>query len=480
MPPRRSTRKGDAPDPPAKPEPVAMKVEFFQDVVFAFTATVDKSADSKRLREIVEENGGKVMASVTKKVDFLIALATDADGKPSAKFKSAQSSGIPIVTPDFLVACEKDGKKVDHDTYVVGATKDDPMTVDDKDKNDTSKTDAVDDTKVDATEEAPKGKGKKRKEPEPDDTLPEPPKMVKTIRKGRAPVDRICSVASQAHVYEAPDGTLYDAMLNQTNISANNNKVLEADSGNKYWTWNRWGRVGEDGQNSIKSFAALAPAISDFEKKFKDKTGNSWSNRDSFSKVGGKYDLVQVDYGVDDGEDEEEKKKKQEIKEAAKAKAESTPSTLPKGVQNLVKLIFNLNMMEREMAALEYDSRKMPLGKLSKAQIKKGYEVLKQISEEQGKTPPNPRTIMDLSSQFYTIIPHDFGRRTPPSINTAPLLKNKLSMLEALADIEIATELMKSADENAKENPVDAQFAKLGCEMEEVPKGGDVWKLVEK
>ncbi|KXS13693.1 PARP-domain-containing protein [Gonapodya prolifera JEL478] len=499
MPPRRSGRKGAATSADAddgakavdgKAEAAAGTAEFFSGVVFAFNPTVDKTPDAKHLREVVEDNGGKVQATVTKKVDFFVALSEDA-AKPSAKFKSAQSSGLPIVTPDFILACGKAGSKVDSNSYLVGAAKSD----DDKDK-DTTDGMAVDDKVDDSSKDAPdaiaadpkpeKGKGKKRKEPEPDDTPAEPPKMVKAIRKGRAPVDRFCGVASQSHVYEAPDGTLYDAMLNQTNISANNNKfyviqVLEGDTGKGYWTWNRWGRVGETGQSGLKSFGSAAQAISDFEKKFRDKTSNAWANRESFNKVGGKYDLVQVDYGADDGEDDEQKQKKEQEKKVAKAKAEATPSKLGSRVQNLVKLIFNLDMMEREMASLEYDSRKMPLGKLSKAQMRKGYQVLQRISEELGKTGSvNQRKVMDMSSEFYTIIPHDFGRRMPPSINTPSLLKTKLSMLEALADIEIATELMKSADEEGNENPVDAQFAKLGCDVEEVPKGGDVWQMIDK
>ena len=38
----------------------------------------------------------------------------------------------------------------------------------------------------------------------------------------------------------------YDAMLNQTNIGANNNKyyVIQAlTQGGKFYTWTRWGRV---------------------------------------------------------------------------------------------------------------------------------------------------------------------------------------------------------------------------------------------
>jgi len=44
-------------------------------------------------------------------------------------------------------------------------------------------------------------------------------------------------------------------MLNQTNISQNNNKfyvIQLLKSGNGYYLFTRWGRVGENGQNSCK------------------------------------------------------------------------------------------------------------------------------------------------------------------------------------------------------------------------------------
>ena len=74
------------------------------------------------------------------------------------------------------------------------------------------------------------------------------------------------------------------------------------------------------------------------------------------------------------------------------------------------------------------DVKKMPLGKLSKAQIAKGYEVLQDL-----KTALDSKklaAINELSSQFYTVIPHSFGRSVPPSINTRELIQQKTEMLQ--------------------------------------------------
>lgn len=118
------------------------------------------------------------------------------------------------------------------------------------------------------------------------------------------------------------------------------------------------------------------------------------------------------------------------------------------------------------MTELEFDCKKMPLGRLSKQQIKNGYEVLKEIDEEM-KNGANSKTLSDLSSRFYTLIPHVFGMKglcflrvsccrttsseskrfgfsVPPVIKTVDELKKKMQMLEALTDIEVAATMLKT------------------------------------
>ena len=62
--------------------------------------------------------------------------------------------------------------------------------------------------------------------------------------------------------------------------------------------------MGEPGQNAMKGpFTKIDPATKEFEKKFKDKTRNDWSDRANFTPVPGKYTLI--DMG-DEEEGEEE------------------------------------------------------------------------------------------------------------------------------------------------------------------------------
>jgi len=78
------------------------------------------------------------------------------------------------------------------------------------------------------------------------------------------------------------------------------------------------------------------------------------------------------------------------------------------------------------------DTKKMPLGKISKAQIAKGFEALEKI-DAKIKDISSAGSYAELSSLFYTVIPHNFGRQRPPIIGDAESLQKKMDMLTVRA-----------------------------------------------
>lgn len=92
----------------------------------------------------------------------------------------------------------------------------------------------------------------------------------------------------------------------------------------------------------------------------------------------------------------------------ANKKEDFEKSKLPTTVKKLIELIFDIKMMNKQMIQIGYNTKKMPLGKLAKKSIEKGYEILKKLMDEiKGKG--NKSVIDELSGEFYTNIPHDFG-----------------------------------------------------------------------
>lgn len=285
------------------------------------------------------------------------------------------------------------------------------------------------------------------------------------------PVDAHCSVAGAA-VHED-----YDCMLNQTNIGENNNKfyvIQLLSKGGKFYAWTRWGRVGEVGQSALVGPTDFAGALKAFQAKFKDKTKNNWDERANFKPVAGRYTLIEVDRSADASKAQEIEAKLKGI-DASAAKLQSAkakkfkPCSLHSSLESFVSLIFDHDMMKEAMAAFDIDVKKMPLGQLSQAQVKKGFEVLEALGEAiQAK---KNKSIMEITSRFYTVIPHAFGRRTPPLIDTAELLQKKMDMLNVLTDIEIAVNMdapTKTIEEDLLPHPADDHYAKLEATMEYV------------
>ncbi|XP_040272689.1 poly [ADP-ribose] polymerase 2 [Bufo bufo] len=298
------------------------------------------------------------------------------------------------------------------------------------------------------------------------------------VLKGKAPVDAECSSKlGKAHVYSEGE-EVYDVMLNQTNLQFNNNKyyliqLLEDDNARNFSVWMRWGRVGKVGQHSLVSCGGdLQKAKDVFQKKFFDKTKNLWTERADFEKVPGKYDFLRLDYNSTIKEEEN-------IVEVDKpAIVPKVESKLDNSVQELLKLICNLQNMEETVLEMKYDTKKAPLGKLTVEQIRAGYSSLQRI-ENCIKKQKFGKELVEACNEFYTRIPHDFGLKTPPLIRTVQELALKVRLLEALGDIQIAVKLA-SLDLRSHEHPVDRQYRQLNCNLEPLDKKSSEFQLIER
>lgn len=296
--------------------------------------------------------------------------------------------------------------------------------------------------------------------------------------KGKRKVDEHCSLSSSGEIYED-----YDCMLNQTNIGHNNNKfyvIQVIKDKSSYYSWNRWGRVGEVGQSKISRFSDAEQAVKDFEKKFKDKTKNNWSDRSDFVSHSGKYTLIEVD-----GEQDAEVMVDTVDGKSVKICKNVLDCTLDNSTKRLIELIFSNDMFKEAMECMNLDIKKMPLGKLSKIQIAKGFEVLEEIEAAMNQKSRNAR-LEELSSKFFTTIPHNFGRNRPPTINTKEVVEQKKEMLMVLADIELA-QTLKSETEKAQEemietvpHPLDQDYNSLKCSLKLMRKDTETFKIIEK
>jgi poly [ADP-ribose] polymerase len=87
-------------------------------------------------------------------------------------------------------------------------------------------------------------------------------------------------------------------------------------------------------------------------------------------------------------------------------------------------------MMKNSVVKNGYDAKKLPLGQIDEKTVMEGYKVLKKIEKViNGKEKGD---LSALSSEFYTLIPHNFGFQKMSNfiINTTAMLKEKLALVE--------------------------------------------------
>ena len=134
----------------------------------------------------------------------------------------------------------------------------------------------------------------------------------------------------------------------------------------------------------------------------------------------------------------------------------------------------------------------MPLGKLSKAHIQKGYAVLTTIqsliqAEEAGQG-KGEGAFVAACNQLYSLIPRSFGNKAPPLIRTTEQLKVELEMVESLLEMSTAVSMLKADSAEQKEgrngkeeveSPIDLHYRKLKTELHPLDASSERYQLIE-
>jgi len=285
---------------------------------------------------------------------------------------------------------------------------------------------------------------------------------------GKAPVDEFCPNASNLQV-SVKFGQVWSKTLNQSNVNHNNNKfyiiqLLESKSTPKeYFTFFRWGRVGKPGQNKFMRYQdRMHEAIAEFEDKLHSKT------------VDGGYIELSIVY--DDDKEAKGVSLDQQMNNAI------STSKLDKRVADLVRLLFDIKLMKQTMKSIGFDVDKMPLGKLSQNDLDNGYKILNQLTTELENKRPKSSVISDLNNQFYTQIPHDVGFKNMQAmvIKTKEAIKEKLDLLDTLANMKITNNLMGSSAQDAGDstNVLDTHYDSLKNKICPVDKDSRTWSIV--
>ncbi|EPS63698.1 hypothetical protein M569_11084 [Genlisea aurea] len=370
----------------------------------------------------IEMAGGQVYAEIGKDANCLVVSGDLIEN--AAEIRKARRRKLPIVREDYLVECIKKQKMLPFDLYRVETT---------EKKHGTA-----------------------------------------TVKvKGQSAVHESSGLQDSGHILEE-GSSIYNTTLSLSDLSTGINsyyiiQVIEDDKSFDCYVFRKWGRVGNEkiGGTKIDEMTKSA-AIQEFKRLFLEKTGNTWEaweQKKGFCKQPGKFYPLDIDYGVKD-------LPKRRLLDA-------TSSQLAPQLVELMRMLFNVEAYRAAMMEFEINLSEMPLGKLSKTNIQKGFEALTQIQDlfhNAAYYDPDLKEslLVDASNRFFTVIPSIH----PHIIRDDEEFKSKVKMLEALQDIEIASRVVGFDADN--DETIDEKYVKLHCNIIPLAHTTEDFKLINK
>jgi len=301
-------------------------------------------------------------------------------------------------------------------------------------------------------------------------------KELELYYSNKIPGSRLSVVSNQSNHW-------YDAVLQICDITGNlnNNKyyrlqLLTDDITGQFFTWLSWGRVGSpsSGRNLLGPFSSEKEASKVFAKKYKEKTKNKWG-ADEFVPAKGKYNLVDIDYEVDASSS---------LKgENADPDVEILDSKLEPKTRELIEVLFSKETRDIALTSFGIDLKKLPLGVPSQQQIQNGVSILNQI-EAKLNGDNVPETFDELSSRFYSVIPHSFGRKRPLPISDKAILQTRYDMTNILLDMFDTSETLRKIETKKVKkqvpNPADLHYETLRADLSLVDPKSEEYSIIKK
>ncbi|KAJ3152126.1 Poly [ADP-ribose] polymerase 1 [Geranomyces michiganensis] len=444
----------------------------FENRAFIFAGRLPKTA--RQYQSLVEKGGGSVttLENVEQNTSMVFLITTKAElDKNSKKIEESRKAGIDILDASYITDCHEQGTRFSwkDEKYLLERNTTDPVRESGSREN--------------------RARGEEGEER----------RAKRLLVKNGAIVDPDSHLEQSHHVYKEGK-LLWSVVLCTSDIAANRNafyklQILESDVGRRHVLFRSWGRIGTTRGGTKSEAMDLESCKEEFERLYLDKSGHQFGDPDQ-TKVPGRMFLLDME-----GDNGEADSTLEDVSRAA-----DTPSKLAPEIQNLVKLIFDVQIMRNALREMEIDLRKMPLGKLSAGMITEAFTVLSEAMDlvaGGAKDLATKTKIVQLSNHFFTVIPHDFGSSNAPLLDNSEIIRAKLDTLDTLRDIgkdinfsrlvnigwpanmsptEIATNMLKKDTDTSDEfeHPIDKEFRKLNTAMEVLDASSDEYKMIKR
>jgi len=276
------------------------------------------------------------------------------------------------------------------------------------------------------------------------------------------------------------------AVLQVTDIKTNRNKYYAIelhDAKTKFRVYTHYGRTDDlennphAGVRESRYFDSFESAEVEYNKIYNAKTSVKKGYKELSlvsAKIGSTMTIGKVSGELDSKtldklEERSQSSKKQANKQGKKT---ITKQLLSPSIAKIIEYLYSeaTNALTTTInASITASGIETPLGVLTLGQIDKGSDILDQITKVfKSKVKGKEDKLTDLSGDFYTIIPHRFGRSRAAAqaaiINTAGQINEKQDTLQLMRDM-----LNVNGDGNILvSSEIDKKYDALSCTFEPV------------
>ena len=317
--------------------------------------------------------------------------------------------------------------------------------------------------------------------------------LTKKEEKECLPIPKGCSVKNGQLLKD------YDILLNKVDVQFSQcglynfyrMQIWKEEHKELFILFTNWGRIERymNGQYQNTPFSQADEAIQEFTKIFKSKTGNDWSNRNSFEEKYKKYRIVHTDHAT--------KIVRPSFKVDLMTNVESQ---LPMNLQIFMKDISHVNILKTAYIKEKLvDSSSIPFERIDKKAIEKAKAILSEIKHQiEVKTRLQEKIrksghkyeievselfnkCCKLSNQYYCLVPTSgFEFEKVPPIDSEHVLNQEEKKLRYLQEFETAKSILLGAMLRKDIiHPLDYVFKSLDCKITEINEDSIEGKLIQ-
>ncbi|CAF3795485.1 unnamed protein product [Adineta steineri] len=258
--------------------------------------------------------------------------------------------------------------------------------------------------------------------------------------------------------------------------------IKHKSKNNLFFLFTHWGRIGDaEGQHQLTPYSTIDECQKEFQKVFREKTGNLWKDTNTFQAKPKKYMLIELN---------KRKRNKHsnvpiDFDRLQTAESQHSNSKLQSSIyKNLLQTLISRQAIRHNIHKTHLDIDWMPVSQLKRETLEKARDLLislKDVLEKQNennsptKTPDQKnelylikQSIYQYTNEYYTLIPlNGYSEEKLPIIDNIEALKAQEKVLDDLFELELSYKMLLGAQANLKNiSPLDYLYKSINCQFE--------------